>query len=172
MATSCLFHISMKNAFLVAIPLACNIVEIGALMADSPTPITVFFKNKVSVHPHPKLLAMVLSEFHLNQFICQCIFRKCINSLQETYFHTLDVRRVLTFCLDRLRQFQKSARLFISFSNSWSPQSLLRDFWDGFLGVLSFVKMQLVFIPPKCDSTFYTSNIHSIIQEHVSIWDI
>uniref|UniRef100_K7EYP5 Core-binding (CB) domain-containing protein n=1 Tax=Pelodiscus sinensis TaxID=13735 RepID=K7EYP5_PELSI len=56
MATCSLYHLSLKTAFLVAIISARRVSEMAALMAEPP--FTIFFKNKVTMRPHPKFLGM------------------------------------------------------------------------------------------------------------------
>lgn len=56
-----------RFVFLVVITSACGIGEIGAVMADPP--FTVFFKDKVLLHPHTKFLPKVSYELHINKII-------------------------------------------------------------------------------------------------------
>lgn len=55
----------MKTAFLDAITSVHMVEEIGTFMADPP--FTMFFNDKVTLHPHSRFLSKVSSDFHLNQ---------------------------------------------------------------------------------------------------------
>lgn len=125
----------MNSSLLVPISSACRVGESGTLLADPPFPI--FYKDKVCLCPHPRFCSKVSSEFHLNQIIYLPIFfLKSHKSNVQTVLHTLDVRRVLSFCLHRIKPFHKSPRLLVrSICREikrfcyFFPEAIKMDFW-------------------------------------------
>lgn len=112
------FTYPWKQPLLVTITFGRRVGELGALMADTPIPFTVFFKDKVSLCPATKFLPEVLSEFHFNQVIHLSIFfPKPHQTWESAAFHTLDVTRTLAFKLDGIRSFRKFARLLMLITN-------------------------------------------------------
>lgn len=122
LASCSLLDLSLKVAFLVAITSARS-VELRILMSRHPY--TIFFRDKVCLHPHPKFLPKMVSSFHINQPIYMPILcPKQHMSREEEYLHTLDVRRALAFYLDRPRHFYKSSQLFIAIADRVRGQSV------------------------------------------------
>lgn len=75
---------------------------------------TMFFKDKVTLWPHPKILPKIYSEFHLSYPIHLPIFypKPHLNP-QNTLLHTLDVRIALAFYQDRTKPFRKTDIIFL-----------------------------------------------------------
>ncbi|XP_038268433.1 uncharacterized protein LOC119859812 [Dermochelys coriacea] len=112
-ATCALTCLSMKMVFLIAVTSARRVGEIAALMA--PPPFTVLFPDKVMLRPHPKFTSKMSSAFHINQLIwLPAFYPKPHQDNREAILHTLDMRRALAFCLDRIRIFKKFPRRFHS----------------------------------------------------------
>lgn len=95
-----------KDSFPITVMLARRASELEALMAGPPY--TVFFKDKVALWSHPKLLIKVVSVFHLNQPVYLLVFLLKPHSGLRTF----DVWRALAFCLDRTKPF--SLLIFLS----------------------------------------------------------
>lgn len=75
----------------MAITSAWRVRELLALMADPP--FTMFSKENILLQPHPKFLARVSSDFHINQTLhLPVFFPKQHHTTEVAAFHTLDVR--------------------------------------------------------------------------------
>lgn len=63
---------------------------------------TIFFKEKVYLHPQLRLIPKAVSSFNINQPIYSPVFfPKPHLTWEEEHLHTLDVIRALVFYLDR-----------------------------------------------------------------------
>lgn len=98
---SSLQHLSWKVAFLVAITSARRVSEIQALCCKEPY--TVFHLNRVVLRTHPSFLPKVISDFHINQEITLPTFFSNPSSPPERALHSLDLKRVLKFYLDKTK---------------------------------------------------------------------
>nr|XP_006129454.1 uncharacterized protein LOC102454646 [Pelodiscus sinensis] len=113
LATCDLQMLTMKVVFLLAITSARQVSELAALSADPPY--TQFSNGAVVLRVHPAFLPKINSAFHINKPMCLTTFYPKPHSLlEESRLHTLDVRRVLAFYLERTYVFRKSQRLFLS----------------------------------------------------------
>lgn len=72
MAFCSLYHLSVKTTFFVAVTSSSRRKMIQAFIAG--TLYTVFYKDKVTLRPHPKFLLKVVTEFHLNLVIHLLVF--------------------------------------------------------------------------------------------------
>lgn len=91
-------------------------------MAD---PFSVFHKDKVVLHRHPKFLPKVVPyEFHINQPINLPVFFLRPHA-HENRLQSLDAKGVLVYYLNRTRQFQKSPNLFITYGNNKRGQTIV-----------------------------------------------
>ncbi|XP_078539962.1 uncharacterized protein LOC144824853 [Lissotriton helveticus] len=122
-------HLSWKAAFLVAITSARRVSEIQALCCQEPY--TVFHAAKVVMRPHPKFLPKVISDFHVNQTITLPTLFQNPSSPAERSLHSLYVRRVLKFYLDKTKDIRRSDQLFINYGSvrtglATSKQSISR----------------------------------------------
>lgn len=120
LATCWLLHLSKNTAFLVAITSVQRVEGLGLLMADSPPP-TVFFKGKISLQPHLKILPKMSYEFHINQTIHLSFSPLKPHQDREEVCHTLDVTWALAFYQDRIKPFRKSPRLSFNCKDPQSP---------------------------------------------------
>ncbi|XP_034631512.1 uncharacterized protein LOC117879996 [Trachemys scripta elegans] len=108
LATCSLLYLSWKVTFLVAITSARRVSELRALTCEPPY--TIF-----QLRPHPAFLPKVLSRFHVSQDIFLPVFYpKPHAHLHEQRLHSLDVRRTLTFYIDRTKPFRKTTQLFVA----------------------------------------------------------
>lgn len=106
-------HLSWKTAFLVAITSARRISEIQALCTKQPY--TVFHHNRVVLRTHPSFLPKVVSDFHINQTISLPSFFPNPSSPAERSLHSLDLKRILKFYLDKTKGLRKSDQLFVNY---------------------------------------------------------
>ncbi|KAM7164028.1 uncharacterized protein RBU57_008080 [Macrochelys suwanniensis] len=84
-----------------------------ALLCDPPN--TIFHKDKVQLRPHASFLPKVVSRFHMSQDIfLPVFFPKPHANSREQRLHSLDVRRALTFYIERTRPFRKMPQLFVA----------------------------------------------------------
>lgn len=121
LVSCCMFFLSMKVAFLVAVTLARRVGKLGATMEDPP--FTTFHKDKVFLRLHPKFPPKVIAQFHLNYpILSPAFFPKPHALAEERHLHSLDVRRALTFYLPRTRRIRRSPRLaFLKLGSTVSP---------------------------------------------------
>lgn len=100
-------HLSTKVVFLVAITSAKRVSELGPLILDTPP--TLFHKDKISLHLHPKFLPKIISNFHLNQCIhLAVLFPNPRTSREEKRLQSLDVRHALAFYRQRTKLISSS----------------------------------------------------------------
>uniref|UniRef100_A0A452HZ82 MAGE domain-containing protein n=1 Tax=Gopherus agassizii TaxID=38772 RepID=A0A452HZ82_9SAUR len=108
MATCLLLCYSWKTAFVIAITSVRRVLELRALTSDPQY--TMFQKDKLQLRPHPAFLPKVVSAFHVNQDIFLLVFYpKPHTSRQEQQLHFLDVRRALTFYIERTTPFRRTS---------------------------------------------------------------
>lgn len=125
-----LFQLSIKIAFIIAITSATRINELHALMADPPY--TNFQRDKLVVRPHLKFNPKIVSDFYVNQCInLPIFFPKPHISKEDARLHSLDEKRILSYYLDRSKDFRSYPKLFISLywffkGQAISAQSLSR----------------------------------------------
>lgn len=110
---STLQHLSWKVAFLVAITSVRRVSELQALCCN--VPYTVFHSNRVVLRTHPSFLPKVISDFHINQSITLPTFFPNPATQAERALHSLDLKRVLKFYLDKTSDIRKSDRLFVNY---------------------------------------------------------
>lgn len=81
----------------------------------SDPPYTVLCKEKVYLCPYLKFLTTIVCYFHISQAIyLTTVFPKPHACREEERLHTLDIRRVLAFYLDRTKPFRSPLRLFVA----------------------------------------------------------
>lgn len=108
-----LLYLSVKTAFLVAIISAHGIGELCVLMGSPP--FMVFLKDKIPLCQHPKFIFKISSNFQINQTIhLPVYFPKSHHPKGEAALHIWNIRRALTFYLDRTKPFRNSSRLLTS----------------------------------------------------------
>lgn len=110
---SSLQHLSWKVAFLVDITSVCRVSELQALCCNEPY--TVFHSNRVVLRTHPSFLPKVVSDFHINQGITLPTFFPNPSTPPERALHSLDLKRVLKFCLHKTKGIRKTDHLFVNY---------------------------------------------------------
>lgn len=111
MASSSEEHLTLKTVFLVAITSARRASELAALRAGPPY--IQFHPDKVTLYTDVSFVPKVASAFHQRQPIILPSFFPRPTSPLERRLHMLDVRRALSFYVDRTAKFRRDGRLFV-----------------------------------------------------------
>lgn len=109
--------LSWKIAFLVAITSAKRASELCAFRADPPY--TLFHADKVVLRPDK-----VVTPFHLRQSSVLPVFFPFPEDEGQRALHTLDVRRALTFYIDRTKEIRKGPWLFVAYGGVGKGQPI------------------------------------------------
>lgn len=107
----------------MAITSARRVSEIQALCSSEPY--LVFHANRVVLRTHPRFLPKVVSEFHINQSITLPTFFPNPSSPAERSLHSLDLKRVLKFYIDKSKTVRQTDQLFVNYGplNTGLPAS-------------------------------------------------
>lgn len=105
--------LTLKSIFLVAITSARQVSELCSL-STNPN-LCLFQEDRVILQLDPSFMPKVNSVFHQPQEVV--LPTLCLNPLssKERVWHSLDVKRALSFYLDRMKEFRKSDAIFILF---------------------------------------------------------
>lgn len=107
--------LTIKTLFLIALVSARRVSELRALSVHKD--LCIFQKDSVVLRLDPAFVPKVNSQFHRSQDIVLPSFCPDPKSSKERVLHCLDVRRALSFYLDRTRDSRRSESLFVSFRN-------------------------------------------------------
>lgn len=99
----------------MAITSARRVSEIQTLSAIEPY--TFFHHKRVVFRTHPSFLPKVVSDFHVNQTISLPSFFPNPSTPAEKSLHSLDLKRVLKYYLDKSKTIRKSDQLFLNYGN-------------------------------------------------------
>lgn len=116
MATCQMKVLTLKTLFLIALVSARRVSELRALSVHRE--LCIFREDSVVLRPDPAFIPKVNSIFHRSQDIVLPSFCPDPKTPKEKVFHCLDVRRALSFYLDRTKEVRKTESLFVSFRNS------------------------------------------------------
>lgn len=116
MATCPLKELTFKTVFLIGITSARRVSELRALSTHKE--LCVFHADKVVLRPDPAFVPKVNSTFHRSEDVVLPSFCPNPKHDKEREWHCLDVRRALSYYLDRTKHFRKSDALFVSFRKS------------------------------------------------------
>lgn len=105
-----LLNLWMKVACLIMIISARRVGELWALISEPPY--MVFYTDKVYLHPHPKFLTKVVSNFHINQAVYLPTFFLKPHKLKDEKY--MDIGRALGFYLDLTKVFRSTLQLLIA----------------------------------------------------------
>lgn len=108
--------LTFKTLFLVALVSARRVSELRALSVN--TELCIFQRDSVTLRPDPVFVPKVNSVFHSSQDIVLPSFCPDPKNSRERELHCLDVRRALSFYLERTKVIRKTESLFVSFQQS------------------------------------------------------
>lgn len=114
--------LTFKTLFLVEITLARRVSELRALSADRE--LCVFHNDKVVLRTGPAFVPKVNSAFHRSQEVVLPSFCPNLSHPKERELHCLDVRRALSYYIERMKAIRKSDSLFISFCTKRRGQAV------------------------------------------------
>lgn len=112
--------VTLKTIFLTAITSARTVSELGSLSIN----LCVFQDDSVVLRLDPSFLPKINSLFHRTQELVLPTLCPNPNSPKEWAWHSLDVRRVLSFYIDHTREFRKSEVLFVLFGSPSGARKL------------------------------------------------
>ncbi|XP_062830694.1 paraspeckle component 1 isoform X1 [Anolis carolinensis] len=127
MATVDLSYVTWKTVFLVAVTSGRRASELCALRSDEPY--IRFHPDKIVMRLDLSFLPKRASFFHISQDIILPAFFQTPTTPLERSLHLLDVRRALSFYLNRTKPFHSSPKLFLKYRKDTrgspvSPQRL------------------------------------------------
>lgn len=116
LATCTLKVLSLKTLFLVAVTSARRVSELRALSVHRD--LCTFIADSVGLRLDPAFIPKVNTQFHRAQVIIIPSFCPDPKTSREREWHYLDVRRALSFYIDRTKDLRKTDSLFVSFKTS------------------------------------------------------